>query len=150
MDQTAFDNTVRLTVYGHFVSQGRAPGVTAVAAALDAHPDQVRQAFQRLAKAHVLVLQPGTHEIWMAMPFSAVPTPFRVRASDAAWWANCAWDSLGVPAMLGRDAVIETRCPLTDAPLRIAVASAQLAPNQRGVVHFAVPAARWWDDIGHT
>jgi hypothetical protein len=150
MNQTEFDNAVRLNVYEHFVSHCRAPSAGAVAVALGAHPDHVREAFRRLAAAHVLVLQPDTAEIWMAMPFSAVPTPFRVTAGDAAWWANCAWDALGVPAMLGQDAVVETRCPLTGAPLQIALASGQLDPTQREVVHFAVPAARWWDDIGYT
>ncbi|MEO7238488.1 MAG: organomercurial lyase, partial [Gemmatimonadales bacterium] len=46
------------------------------------------------AAAHVLVLDPATRGLWMAMPFSAVPTSFRVTTPSGEWWANCASDAL--------------------------------------------------------
>jgi hypothetical protein len=86
----------------------------------------------------------------MAMPFSALPTPYRVTAGSASWWANCAWDALGIPAMLHQNATIHSRCPISGQPLTLSVVAGQLEQGASGRVHFAVPAARWWDDIGYT
>jgi hypothetical protein len=36
------------------------------------------------------------------------------------------------------------------APLRLEVRDGALEEPSEGVIHFAVPAARWWDDIGST
>jgi hypothetical protein len=33
----------------------------------------------------------------MLNPFSAVETPHRVEAGGRSWFANCAWDALGIP-----------------------------------------------------
>lgn len=46
----------------------------------------------------------------MAPPFSAVPTPFAVDTSRHSAYANCAWDALGVPIMLGERARVVTAC----------------------------------------
>lgn len=144
-----FDLAVRLAVYQHFLEAGEAPDIPAVAERVTADPASVGEAFERLATQHVLVLQPGTREIWMAMPFSAVPTAFRVRTAHGSWWANCAWDALGIPAMLASPATIETAC--ADCGDRLEVrATGESLKSGEGVVHFAVPAARWWDDIGFT
>ncbi len=43
----------------------------------------------------------------MAWPFSGVETLFQVSVSDKTYFANCAWDSLGIPAALHTDAEIE-------------------------------------------
>lgn len=50
------------------------------------------------------------------MPFSAVPTEFRVLVGDRAMWANCAWDAFGVAAALDADVSFVTRCPASNAP----------------------------------
>ena len=49
-------------------------------------------------------MQKGEHG---ESPFSAIPTQVRARANDRWYWANCAWDMLGVPAALHSDAEIE-------------------------------------------
>jgi hypothetical protein len=84
----SFENDVRLFVYRHFVSEGKAPTSLEVANGLDIAPQKARQAFVSLAEQHVLVLEPGTGEIRMAMPFSAVPTAYRVIVGESAWWTN--------------------------------------------------------------
>jgi hypothetical protein len=145
-----FENRIRIFVYQHFVTRGRAPAVADVADALAVTPVTVRDAFVALAEEHVLVLHPDSGELWMAMPFSAVPTPFRVRAQDSAWWANCAWDALGILAALDQDGEIATQCANSGADLTVTVHDGALDPDASGVIHFAVPAARWWDDIGYT
>jgi hypothetical protein len=85
----------------------------------------------------------------MAMPFSAVPTPFRVTTAEGAWFANCAWDALGIPAALGVDARIATSCADCGQPMTTEVHGGHLV-NDSGVILFAVPAAHWWDDIRFT
>ncbi|MFJ6621584.1 alkylmercury lyase family protein [Kitasatospora sp. NPDC091335] len=49
-----------------------------------------------------------------ACPFSAVPTRHRVRlGSGVEVWSMCAIDALGIPAMLGQDAVISSTDPVS-------------------------------------
>jgi hypothetical protein len=81
----------------------------------------------------------------MANPFSAVPTAFRVQANGRAYWANCAWDALGIPAALDADARIEARCPAGE-PIGIAVTDGQVR-GEGAVAHFAVPFRQWYDDL---
>jgi hypothetical protein len=81
-------NRVRVAVYQHFVEHQRAPAIAELAAALDCGKEQVNAALEALAESHVLVLKPASREVWMAMPFSNVPTGFRVTSGDKAWWAN--------------------------------------------------------------
>ena len=94
-----FDDRVRLSVYRHFVRRGLAPEVHDLGDELGASPAVIAASLERLAAAHVLVLDRASRRLWMAMPFSAVPTAFRVRTSGGEWWANCAWDALGISAM---------------------------------------------------
>jgi hypothetical protein len=48
-------------------------------------------------------------------------------------------------------ASIDTRCPDCATPLSIEVRDGHLTSDSSGVVvHFAVPAARWWADIVFT
>lgn len=144
------DRTVRLYVYGQFLERGGPPTAEEAAAALQATVAEVRAAFKRLAAEHVLVLSPlDSSRIQMAMPFSAVPTPFSVSAAGRTWWANCAWDALGIPAMLNADAEIASSCADSGDPLSLTVAEGGIGGDD-AVVHLLVPAARWWDDIFFT
>ena len=52
--------------------------------------------------------------------------------------------------MLKRGALIETTCPVSGEPLRLQVGAGGPEPGAAGFVHFAVRAARWWEDIGYT
>jgi len=82
----------------------------------------------------------------MAPPFSAVPTPFVVETAAFSGHANCVWDALGVAAMLKQDARIKTTCGDCGMALELSVVDG----NARGepcVIHFAIPALHWWDDI---
>lgn len=145
----ALDRRVSLATYRHFVERGTAPTPADLTEPLGVTPGDVGAAWERLAAAHVLVLHPGTGALWMAMPFSAVPTGFRVHAAGRAWWANCAWDALGISAMLGEPARIDAACAESGEALPVETTGRELARGQ-GVVHFAVPARQWWEDIGFT
>jgi hypothetical protein len=143
------DSRVRLAIYERFVDEGGPPSAADVADALDISVDDATAAYRRLADARVLVLMPGTDEIWMANPLSAVPTSFRVETERGSFWGNCIWDGLGTVAMLGRDGILETRCADCEAAMSLRVEEGALIDGD-GVAHFAVPAARWWENIGFT
>jgi hypothetical protein len=85
----------------------------------------------------------------MALPFSAVATDFRVEAGNRSWYANCAWDGLGILAALACDGLVATHCPDCGEAFGLVVRDGRLEPSDC-VVHFVVPAARWWDDIVYT
>jgi hypothetical protein len=143
------DTRVRLAIYEHFLAKGRPPTAGECATALDVDSDEVEAAYRRLEGARVIVLAPGTLNIWMANPLSAVPTSFRVETSRGAYWGNCVWDAFGVVAMLGGDGAVSTSCGDCGDPMTLTVNGGRLAPAE-GVAHFAVPAARWWENIGFT
>lgn len=143
------DLRLRNVTYRLFVEHGDAPTSAEVAVALGWDPARVVAGWRRLHDAHALVLQPGNDAIRMANPFSAVPTPFRVRAAGRWWYANCAWDAFGVCAALGVDGRIETACPDCDDPITIDVTNA-LPDDETLLFHSIVPAANWWDDIVFT
>jgi hypothetical protein len=143
------DATVRLAIYQHFAAHGTAPTRAELAVGCGLDPVEVAAALERLDAARAIVLKPGTHELWMAMPFSAVPTDYRVEWDTGAAFANCAWDAFGIAAALATDVTITTHDPLDRTPLRIEVRGGRVIPDTYAV-HFAVPAAQWWADIGFT
>ena len=110
----------------------------------------VEAAFERLHKGRLIVPEPGNpSQIRMAPPFSGVPTPFLARVQGKAYYANCVWDALGVPAALHVDALVEASDGHSGEPMTLEVRKGRPVPREC-VIHFAVPAARWWDDIIHT
>ena len=147
---TSVDDAVRLHILRELIASGTAPTVQDTAAALGLTDSDAGAAYERLAANRVIVLKPGTRDVLMAAPLSAVPTPHVVRMADGrSHYGNCVWDALGVIAMLGMDGDVETACADCDSPLELMVRGGSLEPSN-AVVHFAVPAARWWEDIVFT
>jgi hypothetical protein len=145
---------VRIFIYQYIGTEGAAPLAERIATDLSVSVDAARDALEELARTRQVILDPTTREIWMAGPFSAVKTRFEVRdsGSDPAvtWWANCAWDMLGIPAALGRRVHIVTTC--ADCGDRVGVDVDPIAgpTEDRGVVHILLPAREWYRDIGFT
>jgi hypothetical protein len=149
-DTAAIDTTVRLHIYETFLADGAPPSVANTSRALGLASNDAAAAYDRLAAGRVIVLEPRTRDVRMAAPLSAVPTRFRVRVGDGrSYYANCVWDALGVLAMLGQNGDVDATCADCDAPVELRVTDGALAPSD-AVVHFAVPAARWWEDIVFT
>ena len=143
---------IRLHIYRFTVEQTRPPTAFETAAAFEMSLDGARGAYQRLHDAHTLFLQPGTTDVRMANPLSGIATPFRVTVDGRTLFANCAWDSLGIPAMLGGDATIEavyTGADGSETPARYAIVNGALRGDD-GIVHFPLPFRRWYDDLIHT
>ncbi len=147
-ETSAFDSEVRCHVYAHVMREGLPPTLAETSSAMGRSPDEVRVSFQRLSVGHILVLQKESGEILMANPFSAVPTPFLVEVGERSYYGNCIWDAMGIPAMLQQDGVIKASCGCCGSAMTLAITNGSLA-EARGVAHFAIPAAHWWDDIGY-
>ena len=141
MTLTETDWNIRHFVYETLASTGRAPGSHAIAVQLGISASAARKALQRLHEAHALVLRAGSDEILMANPLSAAPTDYRVLVGDAALYANCAWDSLGIPAMLGADARVEARHPLDGEIIKYGVAGGKLTGDCTGLCISRCPFA---------
>jgi hypothetical protein len=147
---TEGDNRVRLYVYERFVDDGRPPTAEDTGKALAIGTDEAAAAYRRLEESRVIVLAPGTTNIWMASPLSAVPTRFRVVTEDGrSWWGNCVWDGLGVLAMVGANGFVDSSCPDCGEKIELRVEDGELQPVDV-VIHFAVPTRRWWENIGFT
>jgi len=148
---TPLARRTRRLVYRALAAGGAAPPVTALAAALCADVTAVHIAMAELSAARAVVLD-GDGELEWALPFSAVRTPYRVISGRRGWHAPCAWDALAIAPLLGVDTTVLASCPDCGEALRVAVTPTTAAlldvPRpEAAVVHFAQPAARWWDDI---
>ena len=145
----AFDRDVRLFIYDYFLRTGRAPQTIDVAAKLSCGAATVHASLERLAAGHAIVLEPESREILRAAPFWATPTNFVIESSGRSWWGSCIWDALGIPAMLGADARVLTACGCCSAAMTLEVSGGVLQPAE-GIVHFAVPVPRWYEDVVFT
>jgi hypothetical protein len=140
---------IRAFVYQHFAETTRPPRVDDTASHFALTHEQAASAYEELHQRHALFLKPGAHEILMANPFSGVETPFKVRADGKTYFANCAWDSLGIPAALHADAEIEAACAQSGDPIRLHV-RAQQVQGSDVLVHFLIPFREWYDDLVST
>jgi hypothetical protein len=122
---------LRRTIFEAFAATGEPPEVD----------DTVT--LHALAEQHVVVLDEQGRMV-MAHPFAAHGDGARVESGGRSWRGNCAWDAFGIVAALGLDEAL-----VSDASgIRIAFRGGR--PTGEAVFHVAVPAARWWADIGFT
>ena len=144
-----FDVQVKLAVYRHFAETGRSPSPAQVSASVGSDVASVLDAYRRLRAQRVLVLEADGSSIRMAPPFSGVPTQHVVQAGAIKYYANCAWDALGVPAALHQPCTVHSRCEQSGEPYLLDVGLLGPEPSD-WLFHCRVPAAKWWDDIVFT
>lgn len=145
----AFAREVRIHVFRTTADTARVPQPPQIAAALGRPQSEVDQALRQLASEKALILAPNSGDIWAANPFCAVPSPFRVHARGKTYSGICIWDALGIVAALGTDAVIRAACGDCSEPMEFEIEAGDLTRSE-GIIHFAVPAHQWWDNIGFT
>jgi len=145
-----FDTSVKLNIYQMVARTTRMPTSIDVALGIGCSMADAEQAFQRLVEKRLLVLEPSSpSRIRMAPPFSGIVTQHQVKIQDKVYFANCAWDAFGIAAALKHDADIESACADCGETLQFQIRNGRPLPHE-GVVHFAVPAAQWWQDIVYT
>jgi len=141
---------VRRFVFRCAADTASVPQAPEIAKALGKPEPQIRAALHQLAAGRVLILAPNDGTIWAANPFCAVASGFRVEVSGKRYWGICAWDALGVAAALHSDAVITAPCGDCGDGLTLEIRDGALQGGGNAVVHFAIPARHWWDNIGFT
>lgn len=140
---------VRSALYRHIAATAAIPTLAEMAQQLGATRNAIRDAYGHLYRSRTLVLEDDGETIRMAPPFSGVPTQHVVLANGREYFANCSWDALGIPAALHTDADVRSRCEQSGEALHLRVRDANVEPAAC-TIHFAVPAAHWWDDIVYT
>ncbi len=148
MDETQLWE-IRAVIYRYVAETTCPPSVEKTASLVGLTHEQAIAVFEALHRRHALFLEPGTHTILMANPFSGVETPFRVHANGKTYFANCAWDSLGIPAALRADAEVEAACAQSGEPISIRVANQQIR-GSKGLAHFLIPFREWYNDLVFT
>ena len=152
IDDTAkLDKEIRHYIYKTFAEITRPPTTEEVAKHLKKDILSIEQSFKRLAYAHQIVLAPGSYTIWMAHPFSSLPTNYTVAIGSKKYFANWVWDIFGISAILQMNAKGHTPCGCGECneelnfPIRV---------NQNmesdWIVHFLVPPKKFWESIGFT
>ena len=82
------DRDIRHFIYSTFAETSRPPTTAQTARRFGVPIAAAEDAYQRLADAHHIALAPGSHSIWMAHPFSGLPTNFIVDVGDQRYWGN--------------------------------------------------------------
>ena len=140
---------VRAQIYEGFMQRGDSPTIAEMAQALQTDEQTIIEMMRELHRMHHIVL--GTHdELIAAHPFSNVPMPFEVTYGRVRARGFCIWDALGIAAMNGKDAVIDTTCAFCLHCIHLEVVHGRLLLERDYVAQFLVPAQRMWDDVKYT
>jgi len=148
--QPSLAQRARLRVYEHFLEHARPPVVEELMRDLSLSREEVGTVLRELDANRALALVKGTERILMAWPFSAIATPFRVRARGRDYFANCSWDAIAFHAMLGADGVeIDSYCHHCAAPIRLELARGRATAVEPAatIVYLALRPTQWWEDI---
>ena len=140
---------VRHFVYSHFADTTLPPSVDDTARHFNISIEEAGETYNELNNRHAFFLEPGTLSVRMAWPFSAIPTDFKVHADGRTYYANCAWDMLGIPVVLQTNAVIEAVCSESNESVQLEIRDGQIN-NYDLLIHFPLPFARWYDDLTFT
>src|SRR3989454_1143164 len=108
---------MRLILRSFLQRGGPIPVEDIIAASFGAAPHTLDDAFVALDDEDLIRVRAG--QIDVAYPFSATPTPFRVRLSGGRErYACCATDALGLAPMVGEPVEIGSSCHHCGAPLK--------------------------------
>ncbi len=160
---TDSDRALWIALHEEIIKTGQVPKMADFGKQSGLDDAKFAAALDRLGENHYVALheveQPNDErelrelrELLMLHPFSPVPTAHRVVCGETSYWANCFWDALGIPPMLGRDGRVESSCGCCGASATFEIRDGELGkfPGGEGVVHFAVPAKDWWKDVEFT
>jgi hypothetical protein len=143
-------NDVRVELYRYFIDEQRAPEAGEIANRLDMPLGSVASALRDLAQADVIAFAPNTEDVWLAHPFCATRAPFKVEVDERRWEAICVWDALGILVVVESDGSVSTSCPDCAEGMVLEIADGEIVAPSGSLVHFGVPASRWYEDIGFT
>ena len=140
---------IRHFVYSHFADTAHPPTVADTAMHFNISIEETGECYQELNNRNALFLEPSSLTIRMANPFSGIPTDFKVHANGQTYFANCAWDSLGIPVVLQSDAAIDSVCAQSGEKISLTVRGGEVQ-SDAALVHFLVPFKDWYNDLPFT
>lgn len=82
------DPDIRHFIYTTFAETARPPTTLETADHFNIPIAGVESAYERLAGAHHIALAPGSHRVWMAHPFSGLPTNYVAETDHQRYWGN--------------------------------------------------------------
>jgi hypothetical protein len=82
------DQDIRYFIYKTFEETTMPPSTEDVAKHHNLEISQVEESFKRLADDHQIALAPGSYSIWMAHPFSSLPTNYTTEIGSKKYFAN--------------------------------------------------------------
>ena len=149
MQLSPFDIRTRFLINRFFVDQGHAPTTDDLAAMQLCSSGKISTSLRRLQDDHRLVLFPGTQDIWIAHPFTTIPSNYWIDTGHRGWWGNCGFCALGIAAMLGENVSIHTHSGAEYSPIHIDICNGSIEPRAYQL-HIPLPIARWHDNIVYT
>ena len=84
----SIDYDIRHYIYATFADAGLPPTTRQVSDHFNISIASVEKAFERLADAHHIALAPGSHCVWMAHPFSGLPTNYTATIGQKRFHGN--------------------------------------------------------------
>lgn len=82
------ETDVRIFVYDELVARGTAPKCSEIAARFGIADDEAKKLIGEIRIGKTLVTHPASGEIWMAGPFSAGESQYRLTGERTTWWAR--------------------------------------------------------------
>lgn len=141
---------VRRFIFEHFVEHAVPPVVEQLMTEFRLTRAEAAAVLDELVQARSISLVKGTARILMAFPFSALATPFAVRARGRRYYANCSWDAIAFHAMLDQVPVrIDSYCHHCARPIEIEFqrGHSTLVEPSTTIVYLALRPTQWWEDI---
>jgi hypothetical protein len=143
----ATPDDLRICAYDHIAANGFPPTLSEISEHFDVTRSTAREELAALKIGKTILVHPESGEIWMAGPFASAKTDYEVVSGDRNYYANCAWDMLGIPMILNAPGQAHTKCADCGSPMTIDCDPSH-PPAENAVVHFLVPARHWYEDIG--
>jgi hypothetical protein len=140
---------LRRFIYDDMVSNGVPPTAARIGQHFGVNAVDAKRELAALKIGKTVLVHPITGEIWMAGPFAASATPYRIVGAKQSWWANCAWDMLGVAAIVNEPVQLVASCCDCGEQFMLDASPARGVESD-WLVHFLLPARRWYEDIGFT
>ena len=141
---------VRKFVYDHFVEYSRAPHFEEIITKFKITKKKLIETLDTLEQHRSLIRITGTQRILMAWPFSNIPTSYQTKLEKGkSYYANCAWDSIGIHVLLQLPVKIKAYCFHCADPIILTLQNEQILEKipKDVLIHFSKPIAKWYDNI---
>ena len=99
-----------------------------------------------LVEQGLIVVEPDSGRVVGSWGLSLVPTDHRLHIQGRELHTWCALDAVGIPAGLGEDASVASRCHQCGAPVSVEMTAGQIACSEPADVQVWLVA----DQVGHS